>query len=148
SGPAGLLAGYYLAQRGYRPLILERGQAVKERVSAIRDFDSGGAFDRARNYLFGDGGAGALSDGKLTCRMSGPDVEYVLQKCVDCGGEPSILYEQRPQLGSNRLPMICRNFRRATEALGGEYRFGCCVEGLDQQDGRLRGVHTSSGYVP
>jgi uncharacterized FAD-dependent dehydrogenase len=148
SGPAGLLAGYYLAKRGYRPLILERGQPVKERVSAIRDFDSGGPFDRENNYLFGEGGAGAFSDGKLTCRMSGPDVDYVLQRFVDCGGKPSIVYEHRPHLGSNRLPMICRNFRRATEALGGEYRFGCCVEGIDLQDGQLRGLYTSSGYLP
>jgi uncharacterized FAD-dependent dehydrogenase len=147
SGPAGLLAGYYLAKRGYRPLILERGQAVKERVSAIRQFDNGGAFDRENNYLFGEGGAGAFSDGKLTCRMSGADVDYVLERFVECGGKASITYEHRPHLGSNCLPMICRNFRRATEALGGEYRFSCCVEGLDVADGQLRGLQTSSGYL-
>ena len=147
SGPSGLLAGYYLATRGYRPLILERGKAVKERVAAIREFDQGGAFDRENNYLFGEGGAGAFSDGKLTCRMSGPDVDYVLARFIDCGGKPSIAYEHRPHLGSNRLPMICRNFRRATAALGGEYRFDCCVEGLDVADGQLRGLQTSSGYL-
>jgi uncharacterized protein len=147
SGPAGLLAGYYLALRGYRPLILERGQAVKDRVPALRVFDSGGPFERENNYLFGEGGAGAFSDGKLTCRMSGPDVDWVLARFVDCGGKPSIVYEHRPHLGSNRLPLICRNFRRLTEALGGEYRFGCCVEGLDIADGRLKGLHTSRGYV-
>jgi uncharacterized FAD-dependent dehydrogenase len=147
SGPAGLLAGYYLAMRGYRPLVLERGQPVKERVSAIRDFDSGGPFEPENNYLFGEGGAGAFSDGKLTCRMSGPDVDYVLEQFVACGGKSSIIYEHRPHLGSNRLPLICRNFRRAIEALGGEYRFGCCVEGLDIANGRLRGLNTSSGYL-
>ena len=60
SGPAGLLAGYYLAAKGYRPLILERGKAVKERVPAIRDFDRGGPHDPENNYLFGEGGAGLL----------------------------------------------------------------------------------------
>ncbi|HTN74419.1 MAG TPA: NAD(P)-binding protein [Pirellulaceae bacterium] len=147
SGPAGLLAGYYLAARGYRPIILERGAPVKERVSAIREFDGGGAFDRENNYLFGEGGAGAFSDGKLTCRMTGADVDYVLARFVDCGGRSSITYEHRPHLGSNRLPMICRNFRRATEALGGEYRFGCCVESLDIDAGQLRGLGTSNGYL-
>ena len=134
SGPAGLLAGYYLAAKGYRPLILERGQAVKERVPAIRFFDSGGAHDPENNYLFGEGGAGTFSDGKLTCRLSGPDVDWVLERFVECGGKPSLVYEHRPHLGSNRLPMIVRNLRRKIEELGGEYRFGCRFEGVDLAD--------------
>ena len=148
SGPAGLLAGYYLAWKGYCPLILERGPAVKERVPAVRDFDRGGLFDRENNYLFGEGGAGCFSDGKLTCRLEGPDVEWVLERFVECGGRPSIVYENRPHLGSNKLPMICRNFRRKIEALGGEYRFSCRLEGLDIREGRVRGLQTSSGYIP
>ncbi|MDB5347650.1 MAG: dependent oxidoreductase [Schlesneria sp.] len=147
SGPAGLLAGYYLAWKGYRPLILERGPAVKERVPAVRDFDRGGKFDRENNYLFGEGGAGCFSDGKLTCRLEGPDVEWVLERFVECGGRSSIVYENRPHLGSNKLPMICRNFRRKIEALGGEYRFNCRMDGFDIRDGRVCGVHTSSGYL-
>lgn len=148
SGPAGILAAYYLAMRGYRPIVLERGSPVKERVPAIRDFDRGGPHDPENNYLFGEGGAGTFSDGKLTCRMSGPDVDWVLNHFVECGGKPSILYEHRPHLGSNRLPMLVRNFRRKIEAWGGEYRFQCRMEGLDLRDGRIQGLHTSSGYLP
>jgi uncharacterized protein len=84
AGPGGLLAGYYLALRGYSPLIIERGKPVKERVPAIRLFDSGGPHDPENNYLFGEGGAGEFSDGKLTCRMTGPDVDWVLRSFVDC----------------------------------------------------------------
>jgi uncharacterized FAD-dependent dehydrogenase len=148
SGPAGLLAGYLLAVKGYRPLIIERGQPVKARVPAVRAFEAGGEHDPEDNYLFGEGGAGTFSDGKLTCRMSGPDVAWVLERLVDCGGKPSLVYEQRPHLGSNRLPLIVRNFRRRIEAFGGEYYFGCRLEGLDIAAGRLRGLHTSRGYMP
>lgn len=148
SGPAGLLAGYYLASKGYRPIILERGAPVKERVPAIRSFDRGGEHDNENNYLFGEGGAGCFSDGKLTCRISGPDVDWVLQSFVDCGGRPSLTYEHRPHLGSNKLPMICRNYRRKIEALGGEYRFSCRLEGMQFRDGRIVGLETSSGLMP
>lgn len=147
SGPAGLLTGYYLAAKGYCPLIIERGQPVKGRVSAIRAFDAGGEHDPDNNYLFGEGGAGCFSDGKLTCRLSGPDVDWALERFVECGGKESIRYEQRPHLGSNKLPLVCRNFRRKIEAMGGEYRFGCRLEKLDVADGRVRGVMTSSGYL-
>ncbi|MCA9084211.1 MAG: FAD-dependent oxidoreductase [Planctomycetaceae bacterium] len=147
SGPAGLLAGYFLALKGYRPIILERGRPVRERVPAIRTFDSGGVHDPENNYLFGEGGAGCFSDGKLTCRITGPDVDWVLQSFVECGGRPSLVYEHRPHLGSNKLPMICRNYRRKTEALGGEYRFGCRLEGLSIVDGQLTGLQTSSGFL-
>lgn len=147
SGPAGLLAAYYLAIKGFRPLILERGQAVKDRVPTVREFDRGGEFDRENNYLFGEGGAGCFSDGKLTCRMEGPDVDWVLKSFVECGGRPSLVYENRPHLGSNKLPMICRNYRRKIEAMGGEYKFGCRFEGIELKEGRVVGIHTSSGNM-
>lgn len=148
AGPAGLLAGYYLALKGERPLIIERGSPVKERVPAIRAFDNAhAAHDPENNYLFGEGGAGCFSDGKLTCRLSGPDVEWVLQAFVDCGGRPDILYEHRPHLGSNKLPLICRNFRRKIESLGGEYRFQCRLESIQVSDGAVTGIGTSSGQI-
>jgi uncharacterized FAD-dependent dehydrogenase len=147
SGPAGLIAGYLLARDGYRPLVLERGKAVKERVADVRRFDRQGPLDPESNYLFGEGGAGTFSDGKLTSRASGPDVDRVLEILADCHGKPSIVYEHRPHLGSNRLPFVVRMLRRKIEALGGELRFSCRVEDLDIADGRLRGLGTSSGYI-
>jgi uncharacterized FAD-dependent dehydrogenase len=148
AGPAGLIAGYLLAEQGYRPLILERGRAVKERVADVRRFDEGGSLDPESNYLFGEGGAGTFSDGKLTSRTTGPDVLRLLEILAACHGKPSIVYEHRPHLGSNRLPLVVRTLRRRFEQMGGQIRFSCRVEDLDLAGGRLRGLVTSSGYVP
>jgi uncharacterized FAD-dependent dehydrogenase len=147
AGPAGLFAAYFLALHGYRPLVLERGRAVKERVADVRRFDEGGPLDPESNYLFGEGGAGTFSDGKLTSRATGPDVQKVLEVIADCHGKPSILYENRPHLGSNRLPLVVRTLRRKIEELGGEVRFNCRVEDFEIADGRLRGLETSSGRI-
>jgi uncharacterized FAD-dependent dehydrogenase len=147
AGPAGLFAGYLLARDGYRPLVLERGRGVKDRVADVRRFDKFGPLDPDSNYLFGEGGAGTFSDGKLTSRGTGPDVTRVLEIFAECHGKPSIVYENRPHLGSNRLPLVVRTLRRKFEELGGEIKFSCRVEDLDIKDGRLAGLSTSSGYI-
>lgn len=147
AGPAGLIAGYLLAQDGYAPIILERGKGVKDRVADVRRFDSGGSFDPESNYLFGEGGAGTFSDGKLTSRNTGPDVLRVLEILAECHGKPSLVYEHRPHLGSNRLPLVVRTLRRKFEELGGEIRFSCRVEDVEIDSGVLRGVSTSSGAI-
>jgi uncharacterized FAD-dependent dehydrogenase len=120
---------------------------VKDRVADVRRFDSGGPLDPESNYLFGEGGAGTFSDGKLTSRNTGPDVRRVLEVLADCHGKPSILYESRPHLGSNRLPLIVRTLRRKLESLGGEVRFSTRLEDLDFADERMRGISTSSGHL-
>jgi uncharacterized FAD-dependent dehydrogenase len=143
-----LVAAVFLAMSGYCPLVLERGRAVRERIRDVQSFDAGGPLDPESNYLFGEGGAGTFSDGKLTCRGTGPDVQRVLQLFAECKGKPSVVYEQRPHLGSNRLPAVVKALRRLIEAHGGEVRFQCRVEDLDIAETGLRGLVTSSGYIP
>jgi uncharacterized FAD-dependent dehydrogenase len=151
SGPGGLVCAYFLAKHGYRPIVLERGTRVNERIRDVKAFDDGGPFQPESNYLFGEGGAGTFSDGKLTCRGTGPDVLRVLELFADCKGQqpgkPSILYYHRPHLGSNRLPAVVKAIRRKIEELGGEVRFLTRVEDLDFDESGLRGVNTSSGFV-
>src|SRR3954470_12922801 len=152
SGPGGLVAAYFLAERGYRPVLLERGTKVNDRIRDVKAFDGGGAFHPESNYLFGEGGAGTFSDGKLTCRGTGPDVMRVLELFAECkgqqAGKPSILYYHRPHLGSNRLPAVVKAIRQRIEDYGGEVRFLTRAEDLQFTDGKLTGVNTSSGYIP
>lgn len=147
AGPAGLFAAYVLAEHGYQPLLLERGKEVRERIKDVEAFDQGGPLDPESNYLFGEGGAGTFSDGKLTCRSSGSDVQRVLEIIAACKGKPSILYEARPHLGSNRLPAVVKAIRRRIVAMGGEVRFRCRVDDLDLVDGRVQGLITPSGRI-
>ncbi len=152
SGPGGLVCAYFLAQLGYRPIVLERGTKVNDRIRDVKAFDAGGEFHPESNYLFGEGGAGTFSDGKLTCRGTGPDVLRVLELFADCKGQqpgkPSILYYHRPHLGSNRLPAVVKAIRQKIEDLGGEVRFLTRVEDLQFDATGLKGVHTSSGFIP
>ena len=152
SGPAGLVCAYFLAQLGYRPIVLERGTKVNDRIRDVKHFDGGGAFHPESNYLFGEGGAGTFSDGKLTCRGTGPDVLRVLELFAECKGQqpgkPSILYYHRPHLGSNRLPAVVKAIRQKIEEFGGEVRFLTRVEDLHFDASGLKGVTTSSGFIP
>ena len=115
------MCAYFLAQHGYRPLVLERGTKVNDRIRDVKAFDDGGPFHPESNYLFGEGGAGTFSDGKLTCRGTGPDVLRVLELFAECKGQqpgkPSILYYHRPHLGSNRLPAVVKAIRQQDRGL-------------------------------
>jgi uncharacterized FAD-dependent dehydrogenase len=152
SGPAGLVCAYFLAKHGYRPILLERGTKVNDRIRDVKSFDEGGAFHPESNYLFGEGGAGTFSDGKLTCRGTGPDVLRVLELLAECKGQqpgkPSILYYHRPHLGSNRLPAVVKAIRRNIEELGGDVRFLTRVEDVHFKANDVKGVATSSGFIP
>lgn len=152
SGPGGLVCAYFLALHGYRPILLERGTKVSDRIRDVQRFDAGGEFHPESNYLFGEGGAGTFSDGKLTCRGTGPDVMRVLELFAECKGQqpgkPSILYYHRPHLGSNRLPAVVKAIRQRIEQHGGEVRFLTRVEDLMFDDTGLKGVATSSGFIP
>ena len=153
SGPGGLVCAYFLAKHGYKPLVLERGTKVSDRIRDVERFDKGGEFHPESNYLFGEGGAGTFSDGKLTCRGSGPDVQRVLELFAECKGQqpgkPSILYYHRPHLGSNRLPgrgegpsPRHRIVRRRSAVPDDGWKT------LQFDETGLKGVMTSSGFVP
>ena len=141
SGPAGLFAALRLIERGYRPIVLERGKRVAERKRDIAQINRNGAVDPDSNYAFGEGGAGTFSDGKLFTRSKKRgDYHKALQTLVFHGASEEILYEAHPHIGTDKLPRIISNIRRTIEAAGGAIRFGSRVTGFDLREGRITGV--------
>ena len=141
SGPAGLFTALRLIERGYRPVILERGRDVSARKRDIAQINRNGAVDPDSNYAFGEGGAGTFSDGKLFTRSKKRgDYNKALQTLVFHGATPEILCEAHPHIGTDKLPYIIRNIRRTIADAGGVFRFDSCVTDLLLHDGRIRGV--------
>ena len=147
-GPAGMFAGLMLAQMGFRPLILERGKAVRDRTADTFNFWKKRAeFNPESNAQFGEGGAGTFSDGKLYSQVKDPQHygRKVITEFVNAGASPEILYINKPHIGTLKLVGIVQNFRARIEALGGEIRFQSRVEDIDIQNGKAKGVTLANG---
>ena len=146
-GPCGLFAALILAQTGLRPLVLERGKAVRERTQ-----DTWGLWRRRElnpesNVQFGEGGAGTFSDGKLWSQISDPRhlTRKVLTEFVKAGAPEEILYVSKPHIGTFRLVSMIEKMRAEIEALGGEIRFRAHVTDLRIAGGAVRGVVLEDG---
>lgn len=142
TGPAGLFCGYLLAEHGWKPLLLERGNRVEERIRDVERFWREGVLDPASNVQFGEGGAGTFSDGKLNTLVKdkyGRNRE-VLRIFVEAGAPEQILYEAKPHIGTDILVDVVCNIRKRIIAWGGEVRFGAQVTDLFFQEDRVAGV--------
>ena len=134
AGPCGYFAALLLAQMGFKPLLLERGKAVKERSADTFGFwRDQRPFDPESNVQFGEGGAGTFSDGKLYSQIRDPQQRgrKVLEELVACGANPDILHLHRPHIGTFKLATVVRGLRAKIEALGGEVRFQSRVVQLE-----------------
>ncbi len=149
SGPAGLFCGYMLAKHGYCPLILERGDEASLRRKKVNHFWRTGVLDESSNVQFGEGGAGTFSDGKLNTLVKDPfgRNKEVLKIFVEAGAPPSILYEQRPHLGTDLLIQIVQNLRSQIEEMGGEFRFRSQVTDLLLQDGNVKAIEINKNEI-
>lgn len=146
AGPAGLFASLRLIEEGIRPILLERGKSVEERSKDMARLSRENVVDPDSNYCFGEGGAGAYSDGKLYTRSKkrGP-VEKILNVLVQHGAKEDILVDAHPHIGTDRLPQVIRGIRERIIKCGGEVRFQTRVERLVIEAGRVKGVVTASG---
>ncbi|MBQ5414574.1 MAG: hypothetical protein IIU22_00150 [Firmicutes bacterium] len=143
-GPCGIFAALALAQYGLRPVVLERGGRMDERIEAVERFWKGGSLDPECNVQFGEGGAGTFSDGKLTTGTRSPYSRWILEQFADAGASPEILYKQKPHIGTDVLRGVVVEIRKKIESLGGEVRFGCRLEELVLEGGALSAVKYSA----
>lgn len=144
SGPAGLFASLILAQNGYKPLLLERGECVEKRTQIVNSFWAGGKLDEETNVQFGEGGAGTFSDGKLTTRINDKRSEMVLEEFYKSGAPEEILYKAKPHIGTDVLKKVVCNMRKRIIDLGGEVRFNAKVTDFLIKDGKIEGVKVNN----
>ena len=145
-GPAGLFAALTLIEKGMRPIVLERGKDVHERKRDCALLCTKGELDTESNYVYGEGGAGAYSDGKLYTRsVKRGDVPKVLSLLVQHGADESILYETHPHIGTDKLPSVIENIRNTILKNGGEVHFNTKVVSLIKKDESVIGVKCGNG---
>lgn len=140
AGPCGLFAALILVKNGYKPLLIERGKSVEDRVKDVEELRKKGVLNTESNVCFGAGGAGAFSDGKLTTRIKDPWVEYVLETLFECGAPEEILYSAKPHIGTENIRTAVANIIERIEQCGGEVVFGAKLDGLSVSQGELRGI--------
>lgn len=148
AGPAGLFSAYFLARYGFKPILLERGYDIETRTKDVNEFWEKGILNVNSNVQFGEGGAGAFSDGKLNTLVNdhfGRNKE-VLKLFVECGANPDILYESKPHIGTDILYKVVKNLREKIKSYGGEVRFNAQVTKINISQGRISSLTINDLY--
>lgn len=146
-GPCGLFAALILARSQNPPLILERGGDTDARVESVKKFWETGILDCESNVQFGEGGAGAFSDGKLNTRVGDIRQRFVLETLVEFGAPKDILYKAKPHVGTDMLRGVIKRIREHLIELGAEIRFNTCVTDIKTKDGKVCGIELGGGEI-
>lgn len=149
AGPAGYFAALRLIKLGLKPIVHDRGKAVRDRRRDLRAIQQLGEVNPHSNYCFGEGGAGTYSDGKLYTRSQkrGKIID-VLRMLVEHGAPEDILQDAHPHIGSNKLPKIVTALRETIEKHGGEVHFGHWVTDIDIADGKVHSISIGDEVIP
>lgn len=146
AGPGGLFAALKLIELGLRPIVVERGKNVRERKEDLARISREHKVDAESNYSFGEGGAGAYSDGKLYTRSKKRgSVEKILNVFCQHGASPTILSDAHPHIGTDKLPRVIENMRNTILACGGEVHFQTRMESILIEDQKVKGIETNTG---
>lgn len=143
AGPAGLFCALRLIESGLKVVILERGKPVEERLKDIKVLENSGILNHESNVLFGEGGAGTYSDGKLTSRTNRPEINWFYEKMISYGAEPKIKYISKPHVGTDKLQLILKNIRSHILGSGSEISFNEKVIDFIIKEHSMKGVLTS-----
>ena len=142
SGPAGLFAGYYLAKLGYKPLIIERGEKIEDRVKSVEEFWNKGILNKNSNVQFGEGGAGTFSDGKLNTLVKDKEgrCKEVFKIFVENGADSNILYKNKPHIGTDVLRNVIINMRNKIIEMNGTFRFNTTLTDIKIENNNIKSI--------
>lgn len=147
-GPAGMFASLLLAENGYRPIVIERGDDTRERLKAVNRFYTTGKLDTESNIQFGAGGAGTFSDGKLVTRVNDSLCGYVLRRFVEFGAPEEIMTEAKPHIGTDLLTGIVDGIKNKITELGGSVMFRCALKAFKTDSaGNINAAETTKGDI-
>lgn len=148
-GPAGLFSALILAEKGYKPLIIERGEQVDKRIEDVNSFWKDGKLNKNSNVQFGEGGAGTFSDGKLNTLVKDENNRgrKVFNVFVECGAPREILYSYKPHIGTNKLVNVVKSLRKKIISLGGEFRFNTCLTNINVEDNKLKSIEVNNNEI-
>ncbi|MBQ8588183.1 MAG: FAD-dependent monooxygenase [Clostridia bacterium] len=144
TGPAGLFCALMLARAGLRPIVFDRGEPVEKRTQTVNLLREKGILNVNSNVQFGEGGAGTFSDGKLTCGVNDPRIDFVLSEFAKAGAPAEILYLAKPHIGTDYLRTVVCNMRKEIVFLGGEVNFDSCFTDFMQEDGAVTGAEITN----
>ena len=149
SGPCGLILGYMLSLYGYKPIIVERGKMVDDRVEDVKRFWETGQLNVNSNIQFGEGGAGTFSDGKLNTLVKDKynRINHIFKIFVENGAPSEILYENKPHIGSDNLRMMVKNIRNKIIDNGGEFRFNTTLTDINYSDNGIQSIVLNDNLV-
>lgn len=146
SGPAGLFCALTFIDNGYKPIIIEQGSCVEDRIKYVEEYKNTGHINELCNVQFGEGGAGTFSDGKLTTGINSPYIKKVLENFHKFGAPKEILYLNKPHIGTDNLINILKNIRSYIESKGGEYRFNTKLIDIESNNDTVRVITNNGEY--